>query len=507
MATAFSKDGRTAVTTINRFDGGMQNELRSNKVGALGVVKHFDFYTSPFKLTPYRSTEADEAKSQDIVKFVYTPFGASGFRLLGFGKAAANTASAVFSYDIDANTPDSSNWDTLANNEGTTVTRDEGVFFYYKNFVYMWAGGSSAGVIGRFGDLTGTPSFTNAFKTINYNDVAQPVHHPDRDIAYFFSDNKVHKWDGTTWNDGAGDVTVGQLVLPDNLIIKSATVFGNYLAIGCTTKQTLDRRSMVFLWDMDSVSWSVNIDFGEGELFHLAELDGALIGVIDFYSSNAFVYDKPRVIIKKSFGNTAVTVSQLVGTDTAASLEDKAGKQIRQNRLLFARSMELDGVDHLGVWSVNSNGDIGIELIEEDASSIQGFWFIAETWFIAHSNDGSINRTDNSLNYNFKSVYESVIFNDSDSSRTKKLVGVKVMFDPLPAAGSVLISYKADAETSFTTIFTHTTDNAISHAEINTAAGANLPDYKEIQFRIESTGGAIITGFKFKSEFRNKDPF
>ena len=76
----------------------------------------------------------------------------------------------------------------------------------------------------------------------------------------------------------------------------------------------------------------------------------------------------------------------------------------------------------------------------------------------------------------------------------------------LPAAGSVVLKYRKDEETSYTTIFTHTTDNSLSHSAINIeSSGATLPEYREIQFRIESTGNAEITSFSFVYEDQDKD--
>ena len=81
------------------------------------------------------------------------------------------------------------------------------------------------------------------------------------------------------------------------------------------------------------------------------------------------------------------------------------------------------------------------------------------------------------------------------------------MTEPLPTAGQVVIKYRKDEDlnddTTWTTIFTNTTDNSISHDAVN-ISGEVLTQYKEIQFRIESTGGAVITGLKYKYEFIDK---
>ena len=67
----------------------------------------------------------------------------------------------------------------------------------------------------------------------------------------------------------------------------------------------------------------------------------------------------------------------------------------------------------------------------------------------------------------------------------------------------MVLQYATDEDIttgSFTTIFTNTTDNSISQSNVD-----SLPkEYKEIQFRIESTGNAEITGLTFKEEVTGK---
>ena len=80
------------------------------------------------------------------------------------------------------------------------------------------------------------------------------------------------------------------------------------------------------------------------------------------------------------------------------------------------------------------------------------------------------------------------------------------MTAPMASGATLVLKYRKDEETSWTQIYSDGTDNSISHSAINIeSSGDNLPEYKEIQFRIESTGGAEITGLKFKSEEIDKD--
>jgi hypothetical protein len=94
-----------------------------------------------------------------------------------------------------------------------------------------------------------------------------------------------------------------------------------------------------------------------------------------------------------------------------------------------------------------------------------------------------------------------LVFDCGDSSLTKKLVGVTVHHDPLPSGGQVIVKYEVDPIPStyaWTTALTNTTANSLSAPAVNVAGSGELPTFKEIHFRIESTGGAIVTGLSFE---------
>ena len=105
------------------------------------------------------------------------------------------------------------------------------------------------------------------------------------------------------------------------------------------------------------------------------------------------------------------------------------------------------------------------------------------------------------------SLYESLIFNLGDSSIKKDLVRIAVMFESLPTeggdVGTIVLKYKKDADTSWTTIFTYNTANEISYS-LNSGSGLLPRDYKEIQFQIASTEHAVPTGLYFEQDITDK---
>ena len=87
------------------------------------------------------------------------------------------------------------------------------------------------------------------------------------------------------------------------------------------------------------------------------------------------------------------------------------------------------------------------------------------------------------------------------------------MTEALPSGAQIVLSYMINGETTYTTIFTQTVDDtddidylSIYHEAINIeSSGATLPTFREISFRIASTGNAVVTGLKFKYEEINDE--
>ena len=489
----------------DNFSGGLSEDKRVKDLTKFSITKHLDTFTYPHKLVPHFKTVecSGTYKTKEIRKFLYAPWLAAGAaRLYGLGVVAGTTKAKVFTLNVADLT---NSWETPNNGESGNTGRNTDVFFYYKDYIYMWR----TSYLMRF-KIT-ADEFSDTYQNITWTDVAQPVHHPSDDIAYFFHDNVVAKLDNVTFTDNV-------LTLPSNLKIVSVCAYGNYLAIGCVSKTiTADIKSIVYLWDRDSslATLTDRIDFGEGKLVHLANLNNKLIGVINFYANSAFSLDKPRVLIKQASGQFAVLLNEIILDDvTSESQLLPATSFMRNNILYFPMWADLNGDLRHGIWALDSNGRIALEIIEEDLGDTEGFlgiFRVGNVWFLSYGNDYTISHSSGSYSTTNSSVLETLIINGGDSAITKKLSSVCVMTDPLPAAGQIVLKYRKDEDIkagSWTTISTHTTDDSISHSSVNIeATGVNLPAFKEIQFQVLSTGGAEITGWKAKVEIIDKDIF
>ena len=484
--------------TVSNFSGGITDSLR--KVVAteteFAISKHFDIFSDPTKLIPYRSLEADTETSvsatdlkQYLVKdFVYATTSA---KLYGLGQTGAGLTKIVQKADATTGL-----WTLPSSSEGNGAVQN-GCFIEYKD--YLW-GFQGTNQIFKWGLLSGTPSITNSAATVasTITSVANGIIAADGN-AYIAYNNVVVRI------APAGTITDSAKTVPDTYKITSLTNFGSYMAIGCSPKSTYNGQSKVFIWNLSSDLFAETIDWSEGELRILENVEGMLVGVTDRYLNNATGAGKGSMIIQGYSGGSPQVLKEIF-TQALTGKTIPLSKVVKNNRLFWAAKIMTNSAGteyHEGLWSFGrKNGSypftMTLDIVCEsaDTDGIQAFGSAANFFFITHSGDGSISKTNDTAAYTYTSIYETKIQNFYNVNLKKKLEMFTIYTAPLPASSSVTVKYRTDGNTSYTTIGTISTTGELSRDFINIeSTGANFPTFKEIQFRLESTGGAEITGY------------
>ena len=316
------------------------------------------------------------------------------------------------------------------------------------------------------------------------------------------------------------------MLFRSHLVIKSICEYGNYLAIGCAPLAGVGE-SVVFLWNRDETTMvlSQSIPWGEGNLTILEEIEGYLIGIsyVGIFNATAATNFEQKAVFKYYAGSKPVLIKELVNETTFDNSPNDTPlvKQKVNNYLYFSMKITLNGVIEHGIWKVGRTKSGTFSIVMDRtwdndttpvaADEVFGFILVGDYMFIAYSDGGvdNVSKTNDTNLHAVTAAYETVILNDGDTSLTKKLQSVTILHEALPANGTVTVKYKKDEETSFTTILTNTTDNSLRKTAINIeSSGAELPTYKEITFRIESTASVagttgdigVIIGLKYRSE-------
>jgi len=346
------------------------------------------------------------------------------------------------------------------------------------------------------GCTIGVTTVANTNATIS--SVAQGIIAKDDNGYIFYNNIVVRIYPSGTVQDQA-------LKLPTNLKITSACNFGNYMAIGCSPTSSYNGVSKVFLWNLYSPDVQEVVDWGEGELRVLDSVEGMLVGVTDRYLNNASGAGRGSMIIQ-GYSGGAPQVLKEVFTSKLTGISMPQSKAIKNNRLFFsAKIMTNDaGTEYNeGIWSFgrkNANYPYSLSLdyysSSVSTSGIQSFGSAGNFFFIAHSNDGSILKTNDSAVYTEASIYETQILNFGTTDNDKKLDSFKISFRKLATGESIVLKYKVDDAVSFTTIGTFNTVGALSHTFVREETNnVEFKSGREYKFRIESTGGAEPTGW------------
>jgi len=480
---------------ITNFYGGISDDVRKPSASEFVISKHFDIFSSPNRLTPYRSLEADTndgstatGMKQYVVKdFAYSSTDA---KLYGLGQTGAGLTKIVQKADATIG-----NWSLPASSEGNGAVQNN-CFVEYKD--YLW-GFQGTNQIWRWGLLSGTPSISNSQSSVGVSitSVAQGLIF--NDFLYLPYNNKI--WRATS----ASVYSDAYLTLPTNFKITSLTAYGKYIAIACAPISTFNGRSRVYLWDGTSTDTQEAVDWGEGELRILENVEGYLVGVTDRYLNNDTGAGRGSMVIQTYSGGIPQVVKEIF-TLRLTGKTIPLSKALKNNRLFWAAKVMTNtaGTEYNeGLWSFGRKSAaypfaVTCDIIDENinTSGIQAFGTAANYFFITHSSDGSIDKTNDEATYAFSSIYETQVLDFGDVHAEKRLNKFKISVRPLLSGESVTVKMKVNGNTVWTTIGTLNTVGEVARSFVNIeSTKAAFPSGKEFSFQIISTGGAEITGY------------
>ncbi len=494
---------------INRFDAGIANDPRADGQ-VCRVCTNFDALTNPFKLTPYHDSESGDSAAATSKKqnFAIALRTGSTYSLYSLGVVSGLSTAEVLYRDVTSLTDGT--WTATANNQAAGGATSFSLFTYYKKTGLIY-GASGGNLIWTY-DPTGVAAFSSASHALSYTNIAEGIVHSKDNFLYIPYDNKIASNNNGSWTDTA-------LTLPDHLYITSICEHGGFLAIAAAPLNGLGG-SRVYLWDMDSLLTNMPeiIDWGEGILKLIQELNGDLIG-ISVYGNNTTRF-KDRVVFKRYTGAGAQTFLTLEG-GTATQLTQ--ARQRIDNRLFFMMSIVLNGTLREGVWSVGKLPSGEYSLIHEytpnndtalTSGNLRGFFKIGDYIFQSYQSNGTfaLSKTNDQASYTATSIYESKInpaMPTNEAFLPKKFGAVAIFTEPLSSGQQVVVKRKVDGG-SYVTVLTKTSTSPNTDLvgyDTTVDASGNITDGREIEFRIESTGGAVITGLAYRYEVKPSNIF
>lgn len=497
----------------------MANDIYQEQApGEFSISKHFDIFTYPNRLYPFRGMSADTTGT-GIGNIIV---GSDGV-FYGLGWASAqHMIGAVWKRTGGV-------WAESPNNAADLINYSSLVEYHdvsgNTRLFHSTASNAIAIIDPTF--VAGASSHT-----LSYTNICQGFVHPKDDCLYFGYDNKIAVNNNGTWTDVA-------LTLPAYYRVTSLTNYGNYLAIACTPSVNGTdgsgaggRQAVVYLWDRDTSLTTVSeaINWGMGKLQVINNLDGYLVGISDTEGSSNAVLDFDSISIKMYSGGVPVQVKEIATikqTSTApdASINPRVNF-IYKNRLYFSCNIMSGSTSpsYYGLWSFGkskiSNGyAVTLERVATTDNSETGVLaaaIIGDEVSMCYNTEGTLSFTNTAVSagdqWTATSVYESVI-NPSmegrlyrlDKIQQKQLLTFACHYLPLPTTGQVVAKYRVDGS-AWATIFTETTDGSVVTEMTFDATGGRLGLVgRNFEFRLESTGFAQIVGYSYKYEVNDSN--
>lgn len=510
----------TTLRKLFNFYNGIAEDYTRPNLGEFSVSKHFDILSYPRRLQPFRGMTAESVTDSKIGKMIV----ASNGLMYGVGTDPNNPNNGKLWYRQGYGANDV--WASLASNQlsGAILrTTDYNFLVDYPDSgnvrKLFWA---STNLLVTSDPAGGSSTSTQA---LTFTSISNGFVHPKDKRLYFGYQTSSATYIGRIASNASpfGDVNFTALQLPSQYRVVGVTDYGNYLAIGCTIANqygytgATDKISVVFLWDRDETLATLSeiISWGSGALKLLNNLKGTIVGISTMSAGySGSIQDMDSIQISTWAGQTEPTLQKEFKatrlTSTAPSCEiNERVNFVYRNRLYFSANIINGGTapSYYGLWSfgLNKNGTYisTIERMATNDGSETGVLACAINGdFVAmcHTAVGTLTYTINGSSlgaiYLGTSVWESGINHGMDEleySIDKSLTNVWLSYLPLPTDATVTLEYRVDssANGAWTTIFTET-GNGVTFTEFLDANGTPFTSGRNYEFRITSTGGAII---------------
>lgn len=499
-------EDKTYYEKIDNFFGGISDDIRQQLLQNFAITQHFDIWTNPKRLTPYRLMEPDENTAFLISMFVY------GLRtLFGVGRKGSSDTTVKL-YQKTLGSTISSSWAACTNGEDSeTNPGGNTAALMYHNYVY---GGKRTG-IWAWGSYGGSPTFTSAARAVSSVEANGIVTSDDLLLMPTLDTIQVKNGAGSgptdAWSDGLSAGVgrfFGDLCELGDLVACAAYPSGNYDgAYG----------SKVMLWDKVNDDPQQVIDWGEGYLYILENLGGTLVGVSQVSRADEGGIRDKIVVRTWSGGSKAETIFELEDDGATLRLQPNYTKIKDSSQFSFGIKITINGVTYfqmatVGRKSVKYPLSFTLGRLVDNTTAItqmDGAVRVGNTYYIAHNGDGSVNRTDDAANFTTATYISQKLNGESkvqDSARRNKvLVMAGVVCPPLPTGATISLYYRTDSNSSWVLIRTYSTTNGMGF-EAGAADGpADFINYKEAQFKAESTGGAEIEMIVWAWKFAGTD--
>lgn len=499
-----------------RFDGGMTDEPRdTTDLSKLALISHFDIYRDKnrmFAMPGYVADTNDGSTATGMKQYDIRAFRYYSGGLYAVGTKSDGTGSKLFTKA----TPTTASWSAVASGEGTDSLAD-----------YTFLNGTSASAqywltVDGANDLN-VSYYNGGSVTDAYGEVSAGGGDPKDGVSSegrAFDDTIYFTKGGVT--TGLGRLNGGTFTAS----AKSTALFPYDYAsgdeqLGIFGFRTFPSRAQLLLWDSQSLLIDQKIEFGVGRGHCLGYVNGYWVGVVneglDTRASTFFgdeSNENASFAIKVATGASAETIYRETGATNTNGVVKPLDGMFRGGMLFYARVPQdttptayRQGIYAVGKTNIGSPLAVSLLLDTSGLGLIEGYHNFGQHHFFAHGEDGSISRLDTEDGtYDVDGTIETLIYG-ADVPNNKELNGISILTEDIPASASITVYYRTDVDNSWTSMGSSSTTGKQTHNFTKKSDATPIGKFREIQFKIVTTGKIIIKNILVSTTELDDIPF
>jgi hypothetical protein len=444
-------------TVITGGYGGISIAKKVGQQGSFQFGTHLNITDDPNEIKlNLTGTKKSASVVTDLVKWIVdgTPFDTNRYAYGDSGNVYKIDASDTFTL-----------LRTVSNSHGQGMEVQNDYLYYTQD-----------SQIGRYGPLSGSPSFTDNWQT-GLDNTATVLFAPItvlNDRLIVGHGNNVATWDGAIW-------TLAALTLPAQLNVRALSRTDQYILIGAWrgSAVTASEDGYVYIWD--ALSEVSNDSYPtEGGLNAINYYRNTLFSI---QGKNGFIYTEtspfnkkhqiPKLEIRKfvEVYPGAITTWQNM---TFFGISNSDSATVTRGVYSWGSKQSAVFADALNYALTISTGNNGSTV---QIGAVKG---IGNDLYIAWKDGSSygVDKVDETSSYATSGTYESLIEDDGSAGREKAGTTVTVTHLPLASGESITINYKHNRQSTFQTGITNNTVGAITTRLDN----ASLPGQEGSRF-------------------------
>lgn len=447
--------------TIDKFNGGLSTGSRLGIEGSFYWGRGLNFKEDPDAITANMAAVKDSSTTVvDLPKWI-TSYASDIYAYGNVGKLYKRS---------------SGTWAlarTVANSTGQGLE-------LYADYLYY----RQDSQIGRYGALSGSPSFTDNWQTSNVQTISDwGAIKSFANLVAFGNGKYLAIWDGATF-------TYNKITFQTGWHVQDLGVMGEYLVIAVNDNEdvTKARRGFLYFWDGTSSTYNFGIEV----------MEGGGISSIQSDQDNVFVFPGSTGNIYKYTGKAAkIKRIPFIGEGKTAYIWPGADTNFR-GMCYFGLSDGSTNVGYRGVYSwgapeknypevLNFEYPISTGTVQGTGVKIGAVKAIGNNLYIGWL-DGSTYGIDlvSTSTKQTSVVYESRI---SSLNTQAAFTRFKLFFKPLASGESITLKYDPDQSGSWTTAgsASFSSDGAVTFKLINKEFVAT-----DVQFQVTLAGSSTM---------------